>query len=485
MAEGTATAMVLYQFRGLTCYSRGAVEALNCYSRLSAALPDWKTWLAESFTILLETYDRTVLHIHQKNEIEKGETQTFTFDKDKVTIGRSLETDVVLGIRSIGNHHTRIFRRDGRYYLEDLGSAVGTFLNDKRLVPHEPLPLDTGNRILIFPYSFEVELEEIWQAGGPLEITAGKTQPAKLDEYLASLPLNVASYEIEVEPAAGKAVLSVDKAFLLEVISRTMHLEADELTAGDLGIVEFLLVSVLQHANRSLNFPFQLSLRHLIATPSVPQDGCLLRFVLRLSGLSGAFRLFVPADLLFRLEQFQAAHQHEAAFQAVTWKVLVNAGSAHLRAQELSELEVGDIIRIHPQIEVVLPASDRKSPDQGWTARQVSDQPLRLEITSTFRRNRIMNQETTHENRAEELSAPETSETPVLDNLPIRLQVVLDQVELNLADLRSLAVGSILELDRTHTDSVQLAANGTLIGRGQLVDIEGRMGVRLTEWSKA
>jgi type III secretion system YscQ/HrcQ family protein len=485
MVDGTAAEPGLFQFSGLVSYSRAEVQALNCYSRLRASTPDWKAWLQESFATLLETYERTVLRLHQKNEIEKGEAQTYTFEKGEVTIGRSSESDVVLGARSIGKQHARILLEDGRYCLEDLGSAVGTFLNNKRLVPHESLRLEDGDQMLIFPYSFEVEIEEVWRNDGALEVIAGEAKPVTWNEYLASLPVNFTGYEVRLEPGAAVGILAVDTAFLTGVISRTMRVEAHEVTPGDLGIVEFLLASVLQRGNSSIPLPFQFSLCHLRTRSSLEQEGCALRFVLGVRDLSGAFQLFVPSKVLSELEHSRTMVQDEAAFQTVTWRVVVNAGSAHLSAHELSELDVGDIVLIAPQMELVLPASDRNSPDQGWTARQAGDHPVRIEITGALWRNRIMDQETNQENQPAETPAAESSERPLVDELPIRLEVILDQVDLKLTELRSLTAGSILELDRAQAGSVQLAANGTLIGLGELVNIEGRMGVRVTEWNKA
>jgi type III secretion protein Q len=88
-------------------------------------------------------------------------------------------------------------------------------------------------------------------------------------------------------------------------------------------------------------------------------------------------------------------------------------------------------------------------------------------------------------NASETESSPNGSAAgkPDLSSLPIRLQVILSQIELSLDDLGRLMTGSIIELDRGKSDSVHLAANGRVIGSGDLVELEGKLGVRIIEWS--
>ena len=73
---------------------------------------------------------------------------------------------------------------------------------------------------------------------------------------------------------------------------------------------------------------------------------------------------------------------------------------------------------------------------------------------------------------------------PDLTGIPIRVYVVLSQVELSLRDLSTLTEGTIIELEYSKGDSVQLVASGTLLGTGELVEIEDKLGVRITKWSE-
>ena len=82
-------------------------------------------------------------------------------------------------------------------------------------------------------------------------------------------------------------------------------------------------------------------------------------------------------------------------------------------------------------------------------------------------------------------TAPEQRDfqKPNLAALPVRVHVVLTQLEMSLGELNRLKPGSIVELDRDKSESVQLAVNGKIAGTGELVEIEGRLGVRISNWN--
>jgi flagellar motor switch protein FliM len=74
----------------------------------------------------------------------------------------------------------------------------------------------------------------------------------------------------------------------------------------------------------------------------------------------------------------------------------------------------------------------------------------------------------------------EESATP-LDGLVLTVHVELAARRMSLESLAGLRVGQVMELDCKPTDPVDLIAEGRLIARGELVDIEGQLGVRVTQ----
>jgi len=63
----------------------------------------------------------------------------FVLSTQPVVIGRENANDLVLKDPEVSRRHARITFQAGRYYVEDLGSTNGTFLNEQRIQTQTPL----------------------------------------------------------------------------------------------------------------------------------------------------------------------------------------------------------------------------------------------------------------------------------------------------------------------------------------------------------
>ena len=70
-----------------------------------------------------------------------------------------------------------------------------------------------------------------------------------------------------------------------------------------------------------------------------------------------------------------------------------------------------------------------------------------------------------------------------LGRLPVRLSFDLGERTITLGELQGLDAGSTLPLDRPLQDFVTIRANGAVVGEGQLVDMDGRLGVMVSRLS--
>ncbi|BCX12993.1 MAG: ABC transporter ATP-binding protein [Thermosynechococcus sp.] len=74
-------------------------------------------------------------------------------DRQRVRIGRDPSNDMVLDHPVVSRFHARLYLQEGQWYIVDLDSANGTFVNNRRLDPRKPTPLPAGALVRIGPYS--------------------------------------------------------------------------------------------------------------------------------------------------------------------------------------------------------------------------------------------------------------------------------------------------------------------------------------------
>ncbi len=71
-----------------------------------------------------------------------------------------------------------------------------------------------------------------------------------------------------------------------------------------------------------------------------------------------------------------------------------------------------------------------------------------------------------------------------IDQLPLRVTFDLGDLAMTLGQVRELQVGQSIDLGQPLTSAVRVRVNGLLIGLGELVDIDGRMGVTVTSLAR-
>lgn len=73
-----------------------------------------------------------------------------------------------------------------------------------------------------------------------------------------------------------------------------------------------------------------------------------------------------------------------------------------------------------------------------------------------------------------------TDLTPVFD-VPVSISAVLGRATMSVAQLLQLNSGSILELDRKVGEAIDIYVNNRLVARGEVVIVDERLGVTMTE----
>jgi len=68
----------------------------------------------------------------------------------------------------------------------------------------------------------------------------------------------------------------------------------------------------------------------------------------------------------------------------------------------------------------------------------------------------------------------------VLD-VPVQLTVELGSCLMAMRDVLQLNIGSVVQLDKIADEPVQLSVNRKLVARGEVVVVENRFGIKITE----
>ncbi len=112
-----------------------------------------------------------------------------------LTIGRGKDNDIALRSKTVSRNHAVLSFRNGRWFIEDRGSANGTFVNDRRIpfgIPHPLRHSDTigvGADRLVFS----------WPAEG--------ADPDRTDtqEGVEVVPIQLSSFQLQVVRALCRA----------------------------------------------------------------------------------------------------------------------------------------------------------------------------------------------------------------------------------------------------------------------------------------
>ena len=70
-------------------------------------------------------------------------------------------------------------------------------------------------------------------------------------------------------------------------------------------------------------------------------------------------------------------------------------------------------------------------------------------------------------------------------DVPVQVSAVLGRTHMDIGDLLKLGPGAVLELDRKVGEAIDIYINNRLVARGEVVLVEEKLGVTMTEMIKA
>lgn len=280
--------------------------------------------------------------------------------------------------------------------------------------------------------------------GGQVTIT-GRALPCVPAPAVGAVRLRV-----ELTALPGTAALEVDAKLAAALLDRLVGAPGDPDPASE--------VTPLERA--ALDLAVLASLDAVAAVPEVearlaprlarlscePLGGLAVELSVTLGEVPGRARAILPPAAVRALGAATTASLPAAG---IGLELSLRGGSAPLTLEDLRTLEPGDVVLLD------------RSPAARLSA--VAPGGLRLEGIETDGNLHI-----------EEIRMPDTS-----SNYPVALEVELARVPVTLGDLARLEPGAVLPLPIDRRGLVALKLGERTIGRGQLVDVEGAVGVRI------
>jgi type III secretion protein Q len=264
-------------------------------------------------------------------------------------------------------------------------------------------------------------------------VPAPRAVAARLPIELAALPATAC---LEVDPALVVAILA-------DLAGGTPSV-ATALTPVEGAALELLALSALEGACAVEGVETALAPR-LARDAAAPPSALAVELEIAAGPASGRARLLVPPAALRALR----GPAGEGPALAVPLLASVRSGGAPLAQEELDALAPGDVVLLDPPGSrpdaLVLPGGAR-------VAGRLADGALHVEEVD-------VNERTAQ--------------------LPVRLEIELARVEIPLAELARLEPGAALPLALDRRGLVTLRVGDRILGRGELVDVDGAPGVRV------
>lgn len=104
----------------------------------------------------------------ERGQLKTPEGAVYPLREGENRIGRA-EGEILLSHPSVSRRHALLRIEENRATLEDLGSTNGTFIGGKRIPPHQPVPLHSGDEIRLGDVLLTFTAEGLEEAVPPSE----------------------------------------------------------------------------------------------------------------------------------------------------------------------------------------------------------------------------------------------------------------------------------------------------------------------------
>ena len=154
-------------------------------------------------------------------QMPDGEEITHDLPEEKTTVGRLAENSLVIQDTSVSSRHAEISFRDNAFFVKDLGSTNGTFLNGEQITES---PLNHGDELSFgsIPTRFESQNDSGELVVEPNETEAEETQTSRRPtNFHCSSPIPI---ERDAADPRAKSILIAAAAIGLLAIGGAVYM---------------------------------------------------------------------------------------------------------------------------------------------------------------------------------------------------------------------------------------------------------------------
>lgn len=326
--------------------------------------------------------------------------------------------------------------------------------------------------------AFEIGTEAHWRIALQAGHVPGVSDAARLHvegewagaRYVLAMPLACCAAWVATKLGLAEIDVLPDTVFD-SALEAMLSAWSESAFGGALGPV------IVQRVERNASGPLTpaAALRHHYTATVRPVD----------SPATPAFHVIFATDTLGlmllsgQLSRMPAA-RNDLSSEALPIKAAVDIGWLLLSAAQLRRVRPGDTLlldqyHVSPEGDLWLAIDGRR----GIRIRR-NDEGAFIVTQSLTTTTMSFSDDDVGLNAADAFPLPSTGTddaTVALDDLPVRLTFDLGAHTLTLAQVLHLQPGEVLTSDRPIAQAVHIRANGALIGTGELVDVDGHVGV--------
>ena len=389
----------------------------------------------------------------------------------------------------------------------DISQSVATYLSSR--------PFEAGFTTALTDLLGKLLKEEVKLS--PMEV-----RQVAVDQVTQMIPDTGCFVFIGVAPTPSKILVDLDPGLSALTIERLLGGSgAGErilrpLTEIEQGVLSYLLLKVLntfysgwqQGRQVALNLSgFGSQRDELVPYLESEESYSLLGIRLGIGSHIGYARIFVPSSLIGSItaelpqsgtgpEDISYMRKVLASLGEQTVTAVVEAATQTLESSVIANLEAGDIIIIENH-QLALGASGTLANGSlfvrigtgrngGLRGQLINDEGhLKFQLSDIIKQEHPLETQSMQEDDTQG-AAPEPEDNlaeteGLLRDVEAPVVVELGRLQLNTAQVVRLRAGQILRLPRNANDPVDLVVNNKLFARGELVEVDGELGVRLVK----